>query len=180
LFIPEARSGSRHKYCSKPECKKAGKAASQKQWLSRPENRDYFCGPDNVRRVQEWRKRNPGYWRRKRPGTQDALQETLPAQAVENNSNKRQVSKIALQDSLIMQPAVLLGLIANITGNALQDDIAATLLGMQKLGMDILNQSPQTKGGDHDSKDTNYTATSSAGSRGLQLDRSPTVPKAAS
>jgi hypothetical protein len=38
---------------------------SQKRWLQKPENQDYFRGSQNVQRVQRWRKANPGYWRRK-------------------------------------------------------------------------------------------------------------------
>ncbi len=52
LFIPDPRNAKRQKYCHKPECRKASKAASQKRWLQKPENRDYFSGPENVKRVQ--------------------------------------------------------------------------------------------------------------------------------
>ena len=52
-----------------PECRKASKTASQKRWLQKPENQDYFCGPENVKRVQLWREDNPGYWRGKRKTT---------------------------------------------------------------------------------------------------------------
>jgi len=57
LFVPNPRKKGQHFYCKKDECRKASKAASQKKWLNKPENRDYFCGPDNVKRVQEWRKK---------------------------------------------------------------------------------------------------------------------------
>ena len=42
------------------------KEASQKRWLRKPENQNYFRGPENVRRVQEWRIANPGYSCRKK------------------------------------------------------------------------------------------------------------------
>ena len=41
----------------------------------------------------------------------------------------------ALQDLLTSQPAVLIGLIANFTGCALQDDIAMAMRRMQQLGL---------------------------------------------
>ncbi len=45
----------------------------------------------------------------------------------------------ALQDSLTLQPTVLVGLIAQLTGYALQEDIAMAARRMQQLGNDILN-----------------------------------------
>ena len=38
------RNRGRQSYCSKPACRKASKAASQRRWLSRPENENYFRG----------------------------------------------------------------------------------------------------------------------------------------
>jgi len=172
LFIPDARNRSRQKHCFNPACRKASKAASQKKWLSKPENQNYFSGPENVQRVQEWRKRNPGYWRRSAK-KRDALQDSLTAQPSENKDDNPQNTGFALQDALIMQPAVLLGLIANITGNALQDDIVNTLRGLQQLGADILKNSPQTKGGNHDCQNTDFITTGTSGTQKLQLDRSP-------
>ena len=42
-----------------------------------------------------------------------------------------------------MQPAVVIGLIAQFTGYALQDDIAMAARRMQQLGNDILNPDPK-------------------------------------
>lgn len=170
LFLPDARNAGRQEYCKEPECRKASKAASQKKWLSKPENRNYFQGHENVLRVQAWRKLNPGYWKKK-PKSADALQEPLTAQASENNADTAKTAKRALQDSIIMQPAVLIGLIANFTGLALQDDIEKTILHMQQLGQDILNHSPQGKGDAYDCKIPDFTGTQN--SQEFQLDRSP-------
>ena len=114
LFSPDPRNANRQWYCSEPECRKASKASSQQKWLQKPENRDYFRGPDNVQRVQQWRKANPGYWR-KTKNKPEALQDPLIQQPVENNDNSCDFISGALQDSLIMQPAVLIGLIAHLT-----------------------------------------------------------------
>ncbi len=147
LFIPDPRNVKRQKYCRKPECRKASKAASQRRWLAKPENQDYFCGSQNVKRVQLWRQANPGYWRGKRKNNQDALQDRLSPQPTENNTDNVEFANDALQDFLIAQPPVLLGLIANFTGNALQDDIVMTLQRLQKLGQDIIANSTHSKGG---------------------------------
>jgi len=34
--------------------------------VEKPENWNYFRDPEHLKRVQEWRKRNPGYWKRKK------------------------------------------------------------------------------------------------------------------
>lgn len=51
----------------------------------------------------------------------------------------------ALQDILSAQHIVLLGLIANFTGSALQDDIAITVRRLLQLGQDVLNNSTHSK-----------------------------------
>ncbi len=149
LFLPDPRNATRQRYCSKPECRKASKASSQKQWLKKPENQDYFRGPDNVERVQCWRKDHPGYWRKKK-NKPYALQDSLNLQLTENNDNRDDFVSLALQDSLILQPAVFIGLISQLTGYALQEDIAMVARRMQQLGNDILN--PQHKGDNHGTK----------------------------
>jgi len=138
LFSPDPRNAARQRYCSEPRCRKASKAASQKRWLEQPDNQDYFRGPHNVLRVQCWRKAHPGYWRRKPKQRSPALQDPLTLQVAVNKHDSGDFGYPALQDSLIFQPAVFVGLIAQLTGYALQDDIAMAARRMQKLGNDIL------------------------------------------
>ena len=171
LFVPDARNKGRQRYCSQPACQKASKNASQKRWLAKPENKNYFRNPAHVLRVQEWRKQNPGYWQRGRPKPKNALQEALNGQPVENTGDKVKNAACALQDSLIMQPAVLIGLIANITGQALQDDMVRTVLGLQQLGSDILHYSPLKKGDDHDCQKTDFVQPGAPDTQKLQLGR---------
>jgi hypothetical protein len=169
LFIPDARNATRQRYCSKPQCRKASKAASQKRWLQKEENHDYFRCPDNVQRVQHWRKQHPGYWRRGRVEP-CALQDPSTQQPLVNIDYSADFAHHALQDSLIMQPAVLIGLIAQFTGYALQDDIALAARRMQQLGNDILN--PQLKGGRHDTKTSAVPRAGAQNPQTVQLDRS--------
>jgi hypothetical protein len=157
LFIPDHRNRNRQNYCRKPECRKASKKASQENWLQKPENKDYFKGPANVQRVQEWRKRHPGYWRLNRTKKENALQDSLNVQHADNNKDSSHFTNVALQDLLNAQPAVIIGLISNFIGSALQDDIAQTLLRMQQSGQDILYQPPNMKGGNRDCENTHYT-----------------------
>ena len=170
LFISDPRNTQRQNYCSEPKCRYASKKASQRRWLSKPENRDYFRGPVNVCRVQQWRKTHPGYWRK----TQNALQDPLIGQPSVNINDTNELGCGALQDLLSPQPSVLIGLIASFTGLALQDDIAKTVRRLQQLGQDIIN--PATpKGGRYD--ETAHLETSHPqSSRTVQLGRSPAGP----
>ena len=150
LFSPDPRNATRQRYCSSPECRRVSKASSQKRWLQKPENRDYFRGPHNVARVQSWRKAHPGYWRRKPQDTFHALQDPLKEQVFVNTKDSGGFTTFALQDSFLLQPAVFIGLISQLTGSALQDDIAMAARRMQRLGNDILN--PHHKGDRHGTK----------------------------
>jgi hypothetical protein len=153
LFLT-AEIAVRQRYCQNPECRKASKASSQQKWLQKPENQDYFKGPLNTQRVVQWRKQHPGYWRRSK--RRHALQDRLNTQASEIDKDN---ADFALQDLLNSQPAVILGLISNLIGSALQDDIAQTLRRMQQSGQDILYCQPAAKGGHCDSQKTCFTRT---------------------
>ena len=153
FFRPDYRNVQKQKYCAKPECRKASKAASQNRWLAKKENKNYFRGPENVSRVQEWRKHNPEYSQRKSPGAENTLQDHLNKKIAEKQDVTKQLTQDALQDLLMTQHAVLVGLIAHLTGIALQDDIVSTTRHLQQLGADILNSSTLNfQGGDYANK----------------------------
>lgn len=167
LFRLDPRNAKRQEYCRKPECRKASKVDSQRRWLEKPENQDYFRCPENTQRVRQWRKANPGYWRRKPKSRENALQDPLSSQPAEISSNNPKFDSDALQDLLIGQPTVLLGLIASFTGSALQDDIVKTVRCMQQLGLDIVNHLPHSKGGRHDKKVSYSSRTYPKGTQSL-------------
>jgi len=172
LFIPDHRNRKKQEYCKTDPCRKASKAASQKKWLSKPENEDYFRCPDNVKRVQEWRRNNPGYRKRAKPST--TLQDFLTPQPVENIVYNDNIDVSPLQDLLMAQPPVIIGLLSNLTGSVLQDDIANTLLRMQQSGQEILFYKTKQRGGTHDCKKSNFKTKSPEDTQKLQLGRSPT------
>jgi hypothetical protein len=64
-FQPDPRSHPRQRYCSEVFCQKERKAASQRRWLARKGNQDYWSGPERVKNTQDWRVNNPGYGRSK-------------------------------------------------------------------------------------------------------------------
>lgn len=138
-FRVDPRNVKHQRYCSAPACRQASKAASQHQWLSQPENQDYFRGAENVARVQRWRAEHPGYWRRSGAQDASALQDDCRAQPIETQEESAFIVGDALQDVLSAQPAVLIGLIAHLTDSALQEDIARSTRRLLQLGQDILS-----------------------------------------
>ena len=85
LFHPDPRNVRHQKYCSETACRKASKAASQRRWLSKDANTNYFRGPENVQRVQAWRQAHPGYWRSSAGLTDSPLQDDSLTQCIESN-----------------------------------------------------------------------------------------------
>ena len=83
-LFPARTVDTLERYCAKSECRKASKAAAQAKWLNKPHNHFYFRGPENVERVQRWRERHPGYWRKKRSLRPDALQDLAPSEVSQN------------------------------------------------------------------------------------------------
>lgn len=138
----DPRNRGRQHFCSKPDCRRASKAASQRQWVAREENQNYFRGADNCERVRQWRLAHPGYSRNKRSSPGKALQEPSIPQAVEKQSLEPPGGSHALQDTWISQPALLVGLISVVTGHALQEDIAASARSFLNRGRDILRMVP--------------------------------------
>lgn len=138
MFRADPRNLRHQKYCSKATCRKASKAASQRRWLTKPDNEDYFRGPENVARVREWRKTHPGYWRRLRIRASVALQDDCSTQIIELSSESSTLVPDALQEIFSAQPAVLIGLIAHISDSVLQEDILRSTRRLLQLGQDIL------------------------------------------
>ena len=116
-----------------------------------------FGGPDNVRRVQEWRKGNPGYWRKSRPDA-TPLQDNSISKTMEQHSDTEDLTAHALQDLLSAYQPVLLGFLAHFTGFTLQDDIVNFGRRLQQLGQDILTEPSTCRGGRHDNQQTSHPA----------------------
>ena len=141
LFQPDPRNYHYQEYCSKPPCRKASKAASQRRWLSSSKGEGYFSGKFNVERVQVWRKDHPDYCNRTKKKPAQPLQDLLNSQCIENKEdieNAESSVSSSLQDLCLPQPALFIGLIANLTGITLQDDIAQTVRRFIDSGQDIL------------------------------------------
>ena len=149
LFRPDPRNLRHQRFCSKSSCRGASKAESQRRWLAKPDNRDYFRGPENVERVRAWRAAHPGYWRRLSANARSALQEHSLTQAADNNEQSASLVNSPLQELSRAQPLVLMGLIAQLTGATLQDDIVKASRRLQHLAHDIINASIERERPDH-------------------------------
>lgn len=143
FFEPDPRNRRHQRYCSEARCRRSSHAASQRRWLSKPQNRDYFRGPIHVARVQAWRAAHPGYSKAGRLRGGAALQDDCRAQGIDSLTPS---SDFALQEIIAAQPLVLLGLIAHFTDSALQEDIAAASRRLIELAHDVLGgrASPQS------------------------------------
>ena len=169
LYEPDPRNTYHQKFCSKPECRMASKNASQNRWRVSPKGRDYFNGAANVLRVQAWRKTHPGYWRKQRKKPV-ALQDLSWPQTLDIVEDKPGLKPRALQDLIGLQGSLLLGLIANLTGSPLQENIASTTHRLILLGHQIRGLGRQTHEGGQTSAVPGAAAQSAAA---VQLDRSP-------
>jgi hypothetical protein len=128
----DARNRGRQRYCRKEACRKASKAESQRRWLGKADNAEYFRGTQNAARVRAWQAAHPGYWRDRCKERKVVLQEiSIPQAAATKEVVARdepavlQDEKPLLQEILAAQPPVLVGLIAHLTGSVLQEDIAS-------------------------------------------------------
>ena len=147
FFDLDHRNLKRQRYCCKPECRRASKAASQAVWLAKPQNQSYFRDPVHVARVQAWRAAHPGYSRGKRRGP-PALQDLMITQVhdcIEESSNGGETAGTgeapALQDLLSASSPLLAGLIAHLFQVSLQDEMAATTRRLVQMGHDLINRS---------------------------------------
>jgi hypothetical protein len=121
LFSLDARNQRHQKYCGARACRQASKRASQRQWLQKPANQDYFRGPANVERVRQWRKQNPHYWKRSEQGAG------------------------TLQDLLTEQGPLLVGLISQLVDSPLQEHIEQTVRRLVSQGLSVLGMKPGTQ-----------------------------------
>ena len=120
FFFPDYRNQDRQRYCGKSACRHASKLASQRPWLTKPANRDYFQGPENVRRVQAWRQAHPGYWKKK-PSGSGSTQVPGPQglNPVQSSCNAPRSPLGTLQDFCLPQNPGFIGLLSMITGRTL-------------------------------------------------------------
>ncbi len=143
VFSPDYRNRHHQLYCPDPGCRRVSKTASQRRWLRQAQNRDYFQGPEQTRRVKQWRKSNPGYWKKKPTIPQRTLAvKSQPREQVQKSCNVPNGSAEPLQDVCLVQNPLFIGLISVIAGSTLQEDIAVAIRELQTQGRKILSPKP--------------------------------------
>jgi len=143
VFTPDYRNRHHQHYCPDPGCRRVSKTASQRRWLRQAQNRDYFQGPEQTRRVKQWRESNPGYWKKKPTVPQRTLAvNSQPREQVQKSCNVPTGSAEPLQDVCLPRNPLFVGLISVIAGSTLQEDIAATIGELQTQGRKILRLKP--------------------------------------
>ncbi len=130
-------NGWHQRYCSEAACRKASQSESQRRWLAKAGNGDYFGGRENTERVRQWRRKHPGYWKRRSPVGGDALQDFAPAQVIAAQADK---PVFALQELALAQVPLLVGLVSVLTGDALQEVVVNRARELVAKGQTILGQ----------------------------------------
>jgi hypothetical protein len=162
FFKPDPRQRERQRFCAAAPCRRASKAVSQRRWLRRPENRDHFCGPENVERVRAWRAAHPGYGKRTKQ-EQAVLQEMMNAQVPPAQEPAPSDDEVPLQETWQAQPPLLVGLISHLTGTALQEEMAPMIRQLIARGQALLE--PNLK--NHDRKTSHQSKACTAGAVAL-------------
>ena len=139
FFRPDYRNAHRQHYCRAPACRQACKRASQRRWRRTAFGRGYFRGKEEVRRVQDWRREHPGYWKKQRSRSgRTQAPDPQPINPEQRSRNVPGSDLRTLQDFCLTQDPAFVGLISLVTGSTLQDDIAATARNLLLRGQNIL------------------------------------------
>ena len=151
MYQPDPRTADRQRHCTKAECRRASKAWRQRRWYYSEKGAEYRDPEYNKQRVREWRRTHPGYWR-KAPKVADTLQDDLSSQPSCDQRDSPDLALRALQDDCLLQPPLVVGLIAQLTGSPLQDDIVMAMRRMHAHGQTILGMGPgmEREGKSHD------------------------------
>ena len=115
----------RPRYCAKEACWRASKTASQRPWLSRPENAGYTSrGSGASERVKRWKEAPWKYWQRgKRCGGGDASQESGAEQSADGKKVAALSVLPALQEICFPQPSLFERPMSVLTDQWSQEDI---------------------------------------------------------
>jgi hypothetical protein len=68
LFLPHPGNCWHQRYCTAAACRQARQRASVKRWRRSKLARTLARRAADVKRVQQWRQKHQGYWKRKAPG----------------------------------------------------------------------------------------------------------------
>ena len=125
FFRADRRVGTKQKSCSRSECRKKRKQATQQLWARN--NPDYFKGRSEV--VREWRAKNPDYqrlWRVRRREIQDAMPMKSRIISVDLAVMDKRL-QTEIQDTIRRLKACGRGFLVLGRAREIQDEIASSL-----------------------------------------------------
>jgi hypothetical protein len=126
VYRPDARNRYHQRYCTKPVCRQASKAASQGRWRAKPENADYERGnAKNAARVRAWQKAHPGYWKRRAGKSSAVLRDILIPEVAVEQKVVAPDDTFVLRDISSSQVPLIVGLIAHLGHLSYAEDIVA-------------------------------------------------------
>lgn len=133
-FLANKYSGNRQAVCGDAGCKKAARKLCQADWCAR--NPDYFRGPENTCRMQQWRRENPD-WRQRQAAVRSARAAKSSSQTESCNTPRPRPGR--LQDSVSdPQGLLLVGLASVVSGSVLQDEVQSFFQECLRRGGDLL------------------------------------------
>jgi len=119
-FLPKRHNWTRQHFCNKRECRQARKIKSQQRWLGK--NPNHYKGAENVERMRQWRRDHPD--------------RAKQSKARSKTRSKAALLQDMLQDSVRRNPLII-GLIADLYGCALQDFVEKKMRSLILRGMKI-------------------------------------------
>ena len=105
-FVINPRIGTRHRYCSRPECVRTSRTVSRQKWLLKNGGKSYFQKTISVERVRNWRAKHPHYWK-KSAGRISVKKSDLAV----SRTLARALRCVALQDPIDSDLALKIGII---------------------------------------------------------------------
>lgn len=143
VYRPDARNRYHQRYCPKPVCQRASKAASQARWRAMPENADYDRNnAKNVARVRAWQKAHPGYWKRRAGKRSAVLQDVLIPEVAAEQKEVEQDDSFVLREISRSQVPLMMGLIAHLGDLSYAEDIVAMVNRLVARGQALMGKIP--------------------------------------
>lgn len=119
---------------------------NRQEWLARPENAHYWRdNPKSKKRVREWRKKNPDYWKRAMRRSGSTLPEEMRAKTTGQNRASGALDERPLPEQRWREDPVIMGIIGVITGCTLPEQIAQAYRDVVAKGREILGTQKATR-----------------------------------
>jgi hypothetical protein len=176
-YTPDRYNYYHQKCCSDPACQKSGKRLSSKRYRHK-KRRDPEFRKAEVKRVEKWRKKNPGY--RKKKSKRKKTQKNSETNDVlrDFGRGENDAPNKMLRDFALFQMHCLQGLVVNLTG-ALRDDIGSLLNNYYDRGKALFPElEKQFYQGEfsYDPKENDRSGSPQAFAGGFRVDRPPPGP----